>query len=243
MVTDSYFDMFSTKGVEYLIVIAFLVVLFPFWRLITTPSKSLRDFSLSQVPFVLNKIISRIPRGFHLDPTHSWAFLESSGLARVGIDDFLLHVTGPSTAKIIHKPGDSVKKGDVMSILEQKGKTLNVYSPISGRIKKRNRKLVINSKKLNDSPYDKGWLYTIEPDNWVRDSKRLILVAKAEEWLKNEFDRLKDFFVFSTRKYSLNPELVVLQEGGEIKDRVLQDLPKDIWQEFQIEFLDANKQD
>ena len=40
------------------------------------------------------KSILRIPLGLLFSKNHTWAHLEKSGVAEVGIDDFLLHITG-----------------------------------------------------------------------------------------------------------------------------------------------------
>ena len=71
--------------------------------------------------------------------------------------------------------------------------------------------------------------------------QKLLFAQKAEDWIRKEFDRLKDFFAFSTQKYGYNPELVILQDGGELMEQALRQMPEDIWEEFQAEFIDANK--
>jgi glycine cleavage system H protein len=42
----------------------------------------------------------------------------------------------------------------------------------------------------------------------------------------------------SAGKYGTYPSLAVLQDGGELCDNVLSELPNEIWQDFQQEFLD-----
>jgi hypothetical protein len=54
---------------------------------------------------------------------------------------------------------------------------------------------------------------------------------------KNEFSRFKDFIVRSVNKYSFEPDALILQDGGEIAGRTLEDLPIEIWTDFQKEFL------
>jgi hypothetical protein len=36
----TYYDMFSTKGIEYLVIIAFLIIFLGFWRFINTDFRS-----------------------------------------------------------------------------------------------------------------------------------------------------------------------------------------------------------
>ena len=75
-----YIDIFSTKGFEYIVVIFFLLALIPFWRYIISPVQASIGLQTSGIRGVFNKIALSIPRGIHLDPTHTWAFLERSGI-------------------------------------------------------------------------------------------------------------------------------------------------------------------
>ena len=236
-----YIDIFSTKGFEYIVVIFFLLALIPFWRYIISPVQASIGLQTSGIRGVFNKIALSIPRGIHLDPTHTWAFLERSGKVRVGIDEFLMHITGKIMQLTSPKKGAIVKKGDVLATIEQNGKFLKLYSPINGKIVKQNNKLIRNPEKLGENSLFDDWLYKIEPTNWVKDSKLLLLSTKAEKWLMKEYDRLREFLIFSSQKYSVSPNLIALQEGGPLQDFVLYNLSDEIWQEFQSEFIDANR--
>ena len=94
---------------------------------------------------------------------------------------------------------------------------------------------------INASPYNDGWIYTIEPSNWLRDMQFLLMANQYKEWIKNEFSRFKDFLAVIQR--SNNTELVplMLQDGGELKDNILEDFGPEIWEEFQIKFLNTSK--
>jgi hypothetical protein len=92
---------------------------------------------------------------------------------------------------------------------------------------------------MNSSPYSDGWIYMIEPRNWLKDIQYLLMGEQYREWLKDEIIRLKDFFATSVKTNSLVYSHVVLQDGGEIADHVLADLGPDVWEEFQTEFIDS----
>ena len=88
----TYTDIFDTKGIEYLIVIAFLLLIIPFWIRLNRPLK-LRT-NLIETAGALTAGILRIPRGLFFSRNHTWSQLDGSGLARIGMDDLLLHLTG-----------------------------------------------------------------------------------------------------------------------------------------------------
>lgn len=60
-------------------------------------------------------------------------------------------------------------------------------------------------------------------------------------WTKMELKRLKDFLAGSVSKYSPEVSMVTLQDGGELIDRPLSDLPDEVWHDFQKSFLDLSK--
>lgn len=182
-----------------------------------------------------------IPKGLYFDKTHTWAFMESNGFVKLGIDDFLQHTTGLLTRIEMKNTGDKIKKGEHLLTIIQKGKQLNIYAPISGTITACNNKLTTNSSLLNTSPYSDGWVYLVEPANWLLEIQFLSMADKYSTWLKKEFSRLKDFFAVALK--SNNPEyaLIVLQDGGPLKDNILADLGPEVWEDFQIKFIDTVK--
>lgn len=182
-----------------------------------------------------------LPNGLYFDKTHTWAFMEKDGLVSIGIDDFLQHITGPITRIEMKNPGEKIKKGEHIFSIIQSGKQLNMYSPVSGYIKKQNETLLSNSFLLNHSPYSDGWVYQIEPANWVKELQLLDVSEKYRTWLKAEFLRLKDFMVAILKPESPDYVHVVLQDGGEMRDGVLSGFSPEVWEDFQENFINTFK--
>ena len=180
-----------------------------------------------------------VPKGLYFDKTHSWAFMRKNGLVIVGIDDFLQHVTGKITRIETRNTGDIIMKGDRLLSLVHKGKQIHIYSPVSGTITEINEKLLSNSSLINSDPYSEGWVYAIEPLNWGLELQYLIGAENFKAGLRNEFQRLKDFFAATLAKTS--PAYAVLQDGGALTDNPLAELGPDVWDDFQTKFIDASK--
>lgn len=193
----------------------------------------------SDFPNVFDEDSVRIPKGLYYDKTHTWAFMEKDGTVKVGIDDFLQRTTGRLTRTKMKNIGDRIKKGSPVLAIIQDGKQLNIYSPVSGTIIAQNNILNTNSEKINSSPYDEGWVYRIEPTNWLREIQFLIMEKKYKEWLKSEFPRLKEFLIGTVKPDSDDYALCVLQDGGQLKDGILVDLGPEIWEDFQTNFIDT----
>ncbi|HEY6915364.1 MAG TPA: substrate-binding domain-containing protein [Paludibacter sp.] len=181
------------------------------------------------------------PRGLYFDKTHTWAFMEKDGNVKVGIDDFLQHVTGTLTRVIMKNTGEKVRKGDKILTIVKDGKQLSVYAPISGTIIQQNTSLVADSSLVNSSPYADGWVYLIEPNNWVREMRFLFMGEKYSEWMEDEFIRLKDFFASSIKSKSPAFAHVIMQDGGELADHILADLEPEVWEDFQNKFINTSR--
>ncbi|MBE3093792.1 MAG: glycine cleavage system protein H, partial [Actinobacteria bacterium] len=135
----SYNNIFETKGIEYLIIIAFLAMIIPFWIIINRQAVIKRQ--IRNAIGILSSGILRIPLGLFYSKNHTWAHLEKSGIANVGLDDFLLHLTGEVKFSNLKKPGNFINKGELLADIDQNGKLLQIYSPLSGRIMNTNTML------------------------------------------------------------------------------------------------------
>jgi glycine cleavage system H lipoate-binding protein/ABC-type phosphate transport system substrate-binding protein len=181
------------------------------------------------------------PAGLYYDKTHTWAFMEKDGRVKIGIDDFLQHITGPLTQVKLKTAGEKVRKGEKIFTITREGKQLEICSPVSGYIRQYNDELLLNPEKLNSSPYAEGWVYQIEPANWLRETRFMFMADKFKEWLDDEFIRLKDFLATSANSNAVVYNHIVLQDGGELTDNVLADLGPEVWEDFQTHFLDTSK--
>lgn len=183
----------------------------------------------------LNSI--KIPQGLFFSKYHTWTHLEKSGTAKVGLDDLLLHFTGEVKFSNLKNPGNFINKGELLADIDQQGKLLQIYSPISGRVVKTNKRLYERPEVINEDPYEKGWIYTIQPSEWIAETGSYYLAGEAIEWSKRELERFRDFMAESVKKYSSESSMLILQDGGELCDQPLSALPNEVWQDFQKSFL------
>lgn len=231
----SYNNIFETKGIEYLAIIAFFALLIPFWLLLNKQVKNKKQLQKSLGNLSPNLL--QIPQGLFFSRFHTWTHLERSGVAKVGLDDLLVHITGEVKLSRIIDSGERIKKGDFLAEIVQNDKRLKIYSPISGEIVESNSLLIKNPELLNEDPYQKGWMYKIKPISWVTDTQSYFLAEDASSWASQELARFKDFLASSIGKYSPDPTAVILQDGGELRDQPLSELPDEVWRDFQQDFL------
>lgn len=230
----TYHNIFETKGLEYLAIVFFFIILIPFWFFL---NKKVNVAKKVEKLAALTAGALQIPQGLFFSKYHTWAHLERSGIAQVGMDDLLMHLTGAVSFTRVKAIGEKIKKGDLMAEISHKGKRLRVYSPISGEIMEANSVLSQSPELLNEDPYVKGWMYKIKPSSWVADTNACFVAEDATLWAQQELERFKDFLSVSLGKYSPQPSHVILQDGGELCDQPLSDLPEQVWQDFQEDFL------
>lgn len=226
----SYMNIFSTKGIEYILIISFFLMFIPFLRILKEIESPL--FALKDV---------RLPKGVFFDKTHTWAFLNSAGQIHVGIDDFLAAVTGPVSLQVVKSTGEEVQRGDHLATLINKERQLKIYSPVSGVLSGVNKSRLKKFSKVTNKEFVENWLFDVTPKRWDLERGMMVIGEKANQWLQGETARLRDVLAFALQKYELTPQPIMLQEGGEISNNVLESLSPEIWAEFQSEFIDSVK--
>jgi len=233
----------SSKGILFIlgsfVAIIILLITVNLVRMNNSINKDADVMDKAFVPAqVINEDFIDTQMGLYYDKTHTWAFMEKDGMVRIGIDDFLQHITGSLTRVKMKSTGEKIRKGKQVLTIIQNGKQLNIHAPVSGTIKEQNKALYKSSSLINSSPYSDGWVYMIEPTNWLKEIQYLITGKKYKEWLKSEFSRLKDFLAASVKS---NVEYAhVLQDGGELRDGILEDLGPEVWEDFQTNFIDVS---
>jgi glycine cleavage system H protein len=231
----TYYNIFDTKGMEYIVIIAFLLLLIPFWLMLTRKEAVKRQ--IRAVLGVLSPGILKVPQGVFHSPHHTWTFLERNGKARIGLDDLLMHITGDVNLTFHKQEGEKVRKGELVAEITEDGKTLNVYSPISGKIVSANAELQSQREVLSADPYGKAWMYKLVPSAWKEEVSTYYLAGEANAWLEEEIVRYKDFLAVNLGGHKKESVYPILQDGGEVMDHSLSAMPGEIWQSFQKEFL------
>lgn len=231
----TYENIFETKGIEYLVIIAFLLLLIPFWILL---NKKIRPAKLLKTAGNIPSKLLRIPYGYFHAENLTWAHLEKSGTARIGLDEVLVQLTGSVGIRYLREPDEEVRKGEPIIQVIRDGKHLDIKAPLSGTLLATNPLLSESPDLLNQDPYGEGWVCRIKPANWKAETGSYYLAEEAAQWLKNELQKVRDFIALRSEKYAPGNAPIVLQDGGELYNNLLSEMPDETWSDFQREFLD-----
>lgn len=121
----------------------------------------------------------RVPEDLLYTKNHEWARIED-GTAVVGITDYAQNALGDITYVELPEEGDGVKAEKVFGTVDSLKTVAELYAPCSGEVIEVNASLPTNAEKINESPYDDGWMIKIE----LSDEKELEQLMPAAEYLK-----------------------------------------------------------
>jgi len=131
-----------------------------------------------------------LPDNLYYHKEHFWAKVEGNTVM-VGTTDFAQKLAGqivyielPSVGKVIEqgKPCGSMESGKWVG---------RVYAPISGKVESFNEALEDSPEFINESPYEKGWMFKVNPSNLQEELKNLMQGKNLEEFIKSEIIRIK----------------------------------------------------
>lgn len=93
--------------------------------------------------------------------SHEW--IEPAGKTRkVGISQFAQEQLGDIVFVEFKEPGAELAAGEEACLIESCKATASVYAPVAGKIVAFNKALENAPEKINESPYEDGWLFEIE---------------------------------------------------------------------------------
>jgi glycine cleavage system H protein len=224
----TYVDIFATKGIEYLLVISALLLFIPFWRMVSRPATALYEAA--------EGIIPAIGGWFHLPEEkiyyhqgHSWAMPERDGLVKVGIDDFAQKLVGRIDTIQFPQVGSQVIQGEKGWSLLAGGKSIDMLSPVDGKVIAINENLLSSPGSVNKDPYGQSWLMKVQAPKISTNLKNLLSGGLALKWMEGVRENL-----LARMDYNLG---AVSQDGGVPVDGIARNIDRERWDEIVKEFL------
>jgi glycine cleavage system H lipoate-binding protein len=146
---------------------------------------------------------------------HTWAKPEYGGRVRVGLDDFAQKLFGKLSNIEIPNIGHEVKQGEAGFQVRRNGDIFQVLSPISGIVTHINARIQEQPDIVNASPYEKGWLFIVEPTKLRKNLKALHYGEEAHTYMTEEKEKL----------FSLaNDDFKIAADGGVSVEDIFEEL-------------------
>lgn len=107
--------------------------------------------------------MSEIPTELRYTQSHEWVRQEDDGTVTIGISDHAQGLLGDLVFVELPEVGSDMSAGEACSVVESVKAASDVYMPVSGEILEVNEALIDAPEMINDSPFDDGWLFKVQP--------------------------------------------------------------------------------
>lgn len=97
--------------------------------------------------------------------SHEWVKKESDGTVTIGITDYAQDLLSDVVFVELPETGGTVASGDELAVAESVKAASDIYAPISGEIVAANEDLEDSPEKLNEEPFDGGWIFRMKPSD------------------------------------------------------------------------------
>jgi len=128
--------------------------------------------------------MSESPDNLKYLASHEWIKLEDDGTVTVGISDYAQDLLGDIVFVELPEIGQQLEAEKEAAVVESVKAASDIYSPVRGEVLEINEKLLDEPEIINNSPYEDGWLFKIQPDD-IESIKNLLT---AEEYTKSQED-------------------------------------------------------
>ena len=130
-----------------------------------------------------------VPAGVFISPNHTWVSVEMNGTVRVGLDDFARKIVRNIDAVRLPELNRNVRKGDPLFSLKRDSHTIDIASPISGRVSLLNAEHVEHPEWIASKPFELSWMCCIDPSNLPEDLRSLKIGVDSINWYREEIDK------------------------------------------------------
>ena len=219
----SLVDIYSTKGIEYLIAAVFFFGFLALQRYILTsaPGSGKNEAAPAGLPTWF-----RVPEGYGFHQGHTWMKTDllspnRERLVKVGLDDFAQKLIGKVDTVVLPAVGSRLTQGDKGWSLKVDSAEIPMLSPVDGEVVAVNQEVLRSPGILSSDPYGAGWLLKVKSDRIAADTRNLLSGKTAKAWMETSLANLHPI-----RHEALGP---VLQDGGLPLDGIARILGGDRW--------------
>jgi glycine cleavage system H lipoate-binding protein len=222
-------EMFATKGIEYLLVIGYLVLLVPMWLFLSrrTAVEAVAEATAKIRPAAATWF--RLPDNAFFHPGHAWAMAEGDGVLRIGVDEFAQKLVGDPEALRLPETGTALRAGETGWELGIDDTSIAMLAPVAGEVVDVNAEAIDRPRLVAEDPYGEGWLMKVKVPRTETAVKNLLPSGSAAGWMSESVADLQR---------RMPDELgTVLQDGGEPVSGMARQIVGDDWPTLVAELL------
>ena len=118
-----------------------------------------------------------VPKNLKYTNDHEWVKVDGE-IATIGITDFAQGELGDIVYVEVDTLEETLDKEEVFGTVEAVKTVSDLFMPIGGEILEFNESLETNPEKVNDNPYEDGWMIKIK----ISDSSELDELLSPEDY-------------------------------------------------------------
>jgi len=118
-----------------------------------------------------------VPKNLKYTNDHEWVKVDGN-IATIGITDFAQGELGDIVYVEVDTLEETLDKEEVFGTVEAVKTVSDLFMPISGEIVEFNEALETNPEKVNDTPYEGGWIIKIK----INDASELGELLSPEDY-------------------------------------------------------------
>ncbi len=122
--------------------------------------------------------MSEAPKDLKYTKSHEWVRQEDDGTVTIGITDHAQELLGDLVFVEAPEAGSSIEAGTACATVESVKAASDVYAPLSGEVTEANEELADSPEKVNESPFDEGWLFRMK----LSDASQLDALMDADAY-------------------------------------------------------------
>lgn len=113
--------------------------------------------------------------------SHEWVRADDGELVTIGISDFAQAALTELVFVELPEVGREFSKGEEIAVVESVKSASDIYCPISGEVVEVNEELNDNPSLVNESPFDKGWMFKLKLSDAAELDELLDSAAYSEK--------------------------------------------------------------
>jgi len=106
-----------------------------------------------------------IPGELRVAASHEWVRINDDGTVTVGITEHAQEQLGDIVFVETPEIDMQCKPEQPVAVVESVKAASDLYAPVTGQIIDANTVLADSPELINDSPYEDGWIFKIQPDD------------------------------------------------------------------------------
>jgi glycine cleavage system H protein len=121
--------------------------------------------------------VSNVPSNLKYSREHEWVKVDGNRVV-IGITDFAQSELGDIVFVELPEAGADLTANATFGTVESVKTVSDLYAPVSGTIVEVNAALVDSPEKVNEAPYEDGWMIVVE----LKDASELDSLLSADAY-------------------------------------------------------------